>query len=115
MKPYKQPLSAGFQQQHFTISQNENHQEQLPWWIEDQWILQNKRPWMPYPTLYVIFLTIRSWESGPKIVDEIVVMTSLMKDYMDRESVLISMDMRKGDFEGKLEMFFEEFEKEIRA
>ena len=110
MKQYKKEILKGFEKRKFDLTELHDG-ESLPWWIEEKWILSGLKSDNRNDKLYVIFLTDKQWESGTKIVDEILVTTSEMENYSDYNSKIAELDMRKGDFTEKKEVFWTEFDK----
>jgi hypothetical protein len=110
MKQYKKEILKGFEKRKFDLTELHDG-ESLPWWIEEKWILSGMKSDNRNDKLYVIFLTDKQWESGTKIVDEILVTTSEMENYSDYNSKIAELDMRKGDFTEKKEVFWMEFDK----
>ena len=110
MKQYKKEILKGFEKRKFDLTELHDG-ESLPWWIEEKWILSGLKSDNRNDKLYVIFLTDKQWESGTKIVDEILVTTSEMENYSDYNSKIAELDMRKGDFTEKKEVFWMEFDK----
>ena len=74
--------------------------------MEETWIIQNKAG----KRLIVNFLTDKLWENGKKKVEEIAISTSEMKSYQDENQIVLVLDMRKGNFSEKLEVFWKKFE-----
>ncbi len=109
MKQYKKDLLKGFEKRKFELTELQSG-ESLPWWIEEKWILSGLKSENRNDKLYVNFLTDRKWESGTKIVDEILVSDSEMQNYSDFNSKINELDMRKGVFNEKLEQFWAEFD-----
>ncbi|WP_299683620.1 hypothetical protein [uncultured Dokdonia sp.] len=110
MKQYKKDLLKGFGKRRFEITELHNG-ESVPWWIEEKWIINGLKSEYPFEKLYVIFLTDKNWESGIKTVDEILVTELEMKNYSDYSSKIAEMNMRNGNFNDKLELFWTEFDK----
>ena len=109
MKQYKKDLLKGFKKRKFELTELLDG-ESLPWWIEEKWILNGLKSNNRNTQLYVHFLTDKNWESGTKIVDEILVNESEMEHYSDYSSKITELDMRKGIFSEKLEQFWTEFD-----
>lgn len=109
MKQYKKDLLKGFEKRNFELTELQDGNS-LPWWIEEKWILNGLKSDSRNDKLYVNFLTDKQWESGTKIVDEILVSESEMENYSDYSSKIIELDMRKGIFSEKLEQFWTEFD-----
>ena len=107
MKKYKQQFLQGFEQRNFELIEIAT---EVPWWVEELWIL--RKPFLG-TTFYVTFLNYRGWESGTKLVEEITVTTSKMKDYQDRASEILSFDMRTGKFNENLDQFWVKLEKKL--
>ncbi|MEM8891999.1 MAG: hypothetical protein AAGD28_28730 [Bacteroidota bacterium] len=107
MKKYKKTLHEGFKKRNFELVQINRDSEDLPWWVEEKWIIRNEAN----KRLIVNFLTDRMRENGNKRVEAIALSTSEMKSYQDTDQVLLSLDMRKGNFDEKLEVFWKKFEK----
>ena len=80
--------------------------DDLSWWMEEKWIIRNKAG----KRLLVNFLTDKLWENGKKRVEEVAISTSELKSYQDTDQLLVLLDMRKGNFEEKLEAFWKKFE-----
>ena len=110
MKQYKREILKGFEKRKFELTELHDG-ESLPWWIEEKWILSGLKSDNRNDKLYVNFLTDKQWESGTKLVDEILVTTSEMENYSDYSSKIAELDMRKGDFTEKKEVFWTEFDR----
>jgi|GEM_PF-3405259 len=109
MKQYKKDLLKGFEKRKFELTELQDGNS-LPWWIEEKWILSGLKSDNRNNKLYVNFLTDKQWESGTKIVDEVLVCESEMENYSDYSSKIAELDMRKGIFSEKLEQFWTEFD-----
>lgn len=109
MKQYKKDLLKGFEKRRFELTELQDGKS-LPWWIEEKWILSGLKSGSRNDKLYVNFLTGKQWESGTKIVDEILVSESEMENYSDYSSRIAELDMRNGVFSEKLEQFWAEFD-----
>lgn len=106
MKKYKEALYQGFVKRGFELIQRNKDPEDLPWWLEETWIMHNKAG----KRLIVNFLTDKLWQNGKKKVEEVALSTSEMQSYQDTGQLLLLLDMRKGDFREKLESFWKKFE-----
>jgi len=106
MKKYKEVLHTGFGNRGFEIIQMNKDPEDLPWWMEEIWVIQNKAG----KRLIVNFLTDKLWENGKKQVEEVAISTSGLKSYQDTDQLLVLLDMRKGNFDEKLDEFWKKFE-----
>tara|TARA_B110000211_G_C14022845_1_gene528469 strand:- start:918 stop:1265 length:348 start_codon:yes stop_codon:yes gene_type:complete len=111
MKKYKSLLLKGFTTNKFELVQIENNDQDIPWWIEERWTIKHLNLKGRNSTLFITFLTDRGWENGTKFVYRISVGTSKMKTYSDFESELLNLEMQKGNFEEKLNVFWEAFGK----
>ena len=109
MKQYKKNLFKGFEERKFELTELLEGKS-LPWWIEEKWILNRIKSDNRNEKLYVNFLTDKQWESGTKIVNEILVSESEMDNYSDFSSKVAELDMRKRIFSEKLEQFWAELD-----
>ncbi len=106
---YKESLRIELEKRTFELVQVFDSSDNLPWWIEEKWVVKQINTSIYYDKLIFTFLTERSWENGTKLVERISVGTKEMSDYSDTEFELLSIDMRKGNFDDKLEVFWQEF------
>lgn len=109
MKQYKKNLLKGFEKRRFELTVLQDGKS-LPWWIEEKWILSGLKSESRNGKLYVNFLTSKQWESGTKIVEEILVSQLEMETYSDYSSRIAELDMRKGVFSENLKQFWAEFD-----
>lgn len=109
MKQYQKDLLKGFEQRKYELTELLEGNS-LPWWIAEKWILSGIKSDRQIDKLYVNFLVDKQWESGTKIVDEILVSQLEMENYSDLSSKIVSLDMRKGIFNEKLEQFWIDFD-----
>lgn len=110
MKQYKKEILKGFEKRKFDLSELHDGKS-LPWWIEEKWTLSGLKSDNRNDKLYVNFLTYKQWENEIKIVDEILVTKSEMENYADYSSKIVELDLRKGYFTEKQEVFWSEFDK----
>lgn len=115
MQKYKEVLRKGFTQRAFELTQIEKEIDTLPWWIEEIWTIISIRRINNNTGLFVTFLTEKSWENGTKNVAEVLVSTSKLKHYSDIDTCLLSLDMRKGNFEDKLVIFWKQFDNSTKT
>ena len=94
MKKYKNILLQGFKQRRFDLVQQFDNDDNIPWWIEEKWILNGLKSDFRCENLVISFLTHREWESGPKLVDDISVTTKEMKSYSDAENELAALQQK---------------------
>ena len=106
MSTYKEALYQGFEKRGFEVIQINKDPELLPWWMEETWIIRNKAG----KSLLVNFLTDKLWQNGKKKVEEIAISTSEMQSYQDTDQLLLLLDMRKGNFDEKLDEFWKKIE-----
>jgi len=112
-KKYKKVLQQGFAHRELEVLLIEKEIDTLPWWIEELWTIKPKHT--NKNELFVVFMTDRSWESGTKHVEKVLLNTSKMKNYSDTECTLLSLDMRKGNFEEKVLLFWTQFDDIIKT
>ena len=109
MKEYKKKILVGFEKRNFELIDIAIN---LEWWLEDRWTLNKLSSNGLKNQIIVNFLVDKSWENGTKLVDKVLVSNSNMKNYDDfNPSKSILLDMKKGNFESKFELFWKEFEK----
>lgn len=115
MKKYKKTILSGLKKRGFDLLTINGEYESIPWWIEELWTIKRINSHLPGEIFYIFFLTDKLWESGNKNVEEVLFSSSLMNDYQDRESKIVNLDMRKGNFEMKLEKFWNDLDNKMNT
>lgn len=107
MQTFKLHIKAGLSQRNFEIDQLVDQDSELPWWMVERWIV--KRVY-DHKQFYIVFLPERQWESGTKIVSEVLICEEVPTSYDYEKKRIATLSLVKGNFDDKLIAFWEEFD-----
>jgi hypothetical protein len=107
MKKYKEMIRSGLRERNFEIEAVFDNESDLPWWIEERWSIRRS---FDQAGLYVIFLTDRQWESGPKTVSEVLLSEGLPSSYTEEIQGTARLSLIKGKMDERLSGFWKELD-----